>query len=298
MRPGPGPNTEKILKRAMEHIKSVPYGVSLRWLFYRLFQDGIYKKKEVVNGKVISDDYRYKFMWLMSRVRKATQGEWVREGWTPTTLEDDTSEVIELAGFFRDMKDLKARPELVADDIEITFDPFYESERYTVIGFEARAMIKQFRFYTQGVNLFPFGGDAHISPKWKMAKHFEDAFKWYGGKPMQFLYFGDRDDKGEKIYEAAEKDIKKWCKYPIKFERCGLTKKQVNEFNLPENPEAKKPGQYQWEALTDPQAKQIILSAMADNHIDTKLIERKIKEGERVTKQYREMFLKALSKTP
>ena len=168
--------------------------------------------------------------------------------------------MIERVGFFKDRKHLKEKPDAVTNMIEITFDPFYEMDRYVVIGFEARAMVEQFTHYTEGINLFPFGGDAHIEPKWKIAKHFEAAFGWYG-KPMQFLYFGDRDDKGEEIFDAAIKDIQEWCEHPIDFQWCGLTKEHVKEFDLPENPEAKKPGQYQWEALTDPQAKQIISSA-------------------------------------
>ncbi|GAJ17797.1 unnamed protein product, partial [marine sediment metagenome] len=35
-----------ILDRAEEHIRSVPYRVTARWLFYRLLQDGIYHGKD------------------------------------------------------------------------------------------------------------------------------------------------------------------------------------------------------------------------------------------------------------
>jgi hypothetical protein len=37
----PHQKSENILNRAMEHIKSVGYRVSVRWIFYRLLQVGI-----------------------------------------------------------------------------------------------------------------------------------------------------------------------------------------------------------------------------------------------------------------
>jgi hypothetical protein len=88
------------------------------------------------------------------------------------------------------------------------------------------------------------------------------------------------------------KDIQAWCEHPIDFKWCGLTKEQAEEFNLPENPE--KPGQFQWEALTDPQAKGIISGAMARYEVDMERIEAKIEEGERVTKEMREKFRAAI----
>jgi len=274
----PSDKNKGILDRAMAHIESVPYRVSLRWLFYRLLQDGLYKTK---------DDYKDKWIGLSSLVRKRSYGEW-----RPYTLVDDTSGMIERVGFFRDRMHLEENPKLVAELTEITFDPFYEMDRYSAIGFEARAMADQFLYYTEGINLFPFGGDAHINFKWEIAKHIEKVHKWYGGIPTQFLYFGDYDKKGNKIFEVAKKDIQKWCKYPIDFVWCGLTKEQAEKFKLPENPD--KPGQYQWEALTDPQAKEIISRAQTCNRVDMRLIKAKIKEGEGVTKDYRGRIKKAL----
>jgi len=273
----PEDKNKEILDRAMVHLKSVPYRVSLRWLFYRLLQDGLYKTKE---------DYHDKWKGLCSLVRKRFYGEWC-----PTTLHDDTSEIIIRVGFFASREHLEKNPDVVANMVRISFDPFYEMDRYTIIGFEARAMVEQFQHYTQGINLLPFGGDAHINFKWKIAKHLEDAHGWYGN-PIQFLYFGDFDDKGQKILIAAIKDIQKWCKCPIDFEWCGLTKEQAEEFNLPDNPE--RPGQYQWEALSDSQAEEIISEAMAHYGVDTKFVRKKIKEGKRITKQYQKIVRKAL----
>ncbi len=48
-----------ILNAAMAHIQSVPYKVTLRWLFYRLLQEGVYKKKQ---DYLNSFDYRQRPM--------------------------------------------------------------------------------------------------------------------------------------------------------------------------------------------------------------------------------------------
>lgn len=45
----PRDSSREILDRAMVHVRSVPYIVSLRWLFYRLLQDGLYHHKAAEN---------------------------------------------------------------------------------------------------------------------------------------------------------------------------------------------------------------------------------------------------------
>jgi hypothetical protein len=65
------------------------------------------------------------------------------------------------------------------------------------------------------------------------------------------------------IDKSAIKDIRKWCQVPFEIERVGLTLEQVARFEqqgttVPENPD--KPGEYQWEALTDAQAASLISS--------------------------------------
>jgi hypothetical protein len=259
----------------MEHIKSVPYKVSSRWLFYRLLQDGYF-----------CDKTDYKTIWtpICSKARKGFYGEW-----RPDTLADDTRDRIQRIGFFENEENIKSH--LADYDLEITFDHFYEQNEFIIIAFEARAMADQFRYYTQAIDLLPFGGDASIPFKWGIAKHLEACSKWYGGIPLKILYFGDYDNKGRKIFEAAIKDITQWCDQEVLSEWCGLTREQVDKSHLPENPE--KPGEYQWEALTDPQAEKIISGAMA-NFLDLDLIAAKIEQGERATKEWKEKIRKAI----
>ena len=67
--------SEQLLDRAWEHVQSVPYATSLRWLFYRLLQDGLYGRK---------DDYA-KMKALFTKARKSS---W--RSWRPYTLADET----------------------------------------------------------------------------------------------------------------------------------------------------------------------------------------------------------------
>lgn len=82
----PHGRSKAVLDRAMGHIQAVPYRVTLRWLFYRLLQDGTYSSKQ---------DYE-QLKSLTSRARKAFY-----DGWAPNTLADDNREAF-IKGFGHD----------------------------------------------------------------------------------------------------------------------------------------------------------------------------------------------------
>ncbi len=251
--------TRAILDRAMEHLQSVEYKVSARWLFYRLLQEGFYSAK---------DDYD-KFILLTSRARKNWYG-----GWRPDTLADETramvinqdtgerpgpdihfliesgvQEALEEIDFYRD------QAENYEYECSYAIDPNYYRDYFCIVMFEARAMRQQFQKYTEGLTLCPFGGQPSIPFKWEIAKFIEAQCAKYG-KPCMVLYFGDSDDAGLKIFTTARDEVSQWCNTEIEFIRCGLTEEQALKYEIPENPEH--PGSYQWEALTDPQAREII----------------------------------------
>ena len=115
-------------------------------------------------------------------------------------------------------------------------------------------MTQQFRLYTDGLTLCPFGGQPSIPFKYQIAKYIEQQHEKYQ-KDVMVLYFGDLDESGLKIFNTGEEDISKWCDAPIEFIRCGLSDEQVRQYQIPENVDH--PG-YQWEALTDEQAREII----------------------------------------
>jgi hypothetical protein len=272
----PEPKRAAILDRAFKHIESVPYKVTLRWVFYRLLQDGVFGSKA---------DYRSKdFKDTVAKARKEFYG-----GWRPWTLADDRwaiEEHIEGQKTAREVKGAMASYAELLDSIS----HHYKQAEYCEVWFEANAMYSQFAYYTHGLTLMPFGGDCHIVPKWEAAKRLAKMGKLLG-KPVRILYFGDLD---KKIPESAMDDVRPWCyelsEYKVipGLEVCGLNEEQIRDFAargepVPEDPVH--PGNYQWEALTDAQAREIIEGAMA-LYVDQKAIERAEKATIRLKKKW------------
>jgi hypothetical protein len=237
--------SQKMLDYAMGKIKSVPYKVSSRWVFYRLVQAGFLSKSAM--GK---------FDYLLSRARKEFYGDW-----RPDTLTDSIRQA-----------DYKGELDV---GYTVNLDTIKEQGFYVQLWFEAEAMHEQFEYHTQNyrVSLVPFRGDCSIPLKWEIAKKLESVHSEYK-KPIKIFYFGDCDEKGLQILDAAWRDIRGWSKSSFCVERVGLTEEQAKEFGLPENPE--KPGNYQWEALEDQHAKRLILGALIgyQQPISSALLER------------------------
>jgi hypothetical protein len=169
----------------------------------------------------------------------------------------------------------------------------YKQNEYCEVWFEANAMYSQFEYYTKGLTLMPFGGDCHIVPKWEAAKRLTKMGKLYG-KRVRVLYFGDLDKKGKEIPKSAMKDVRPWCYWISEKEVlpeltiCGLTEHQVQYFKDIKDPvqdDPVNPGKYQWEALSDSQAKWIIEGAMGRN-VDLAAIDRAEKASARLKKKW------------
>jgi len=239
----PHGKTAAMLDRAAELVDSVPYRVSARWLFYRLLQEGFFDKKT---------DYSAKFLKAISTARHSFYGSW-----RPDTLADETREAI-IRG--DGSTDVPAWLNLIADRLTCHLDKWRSQNYYVELWFEARAMAQQFEHYTKHVTLRPMGGQPSIPYKWNTAKHLDRAANAYG-LPIVVLYFGDLDKAGGVISEVVERDVRTWCSANFEFVHCGLTSEQVNEWNVPENPE--KPGEFQWEALPDEGAQTIITEAVS-----------------------------------
>jgi len=267
----PEPETVEILNWCLAKVESVPYKVTLRWLFYRAMQErGLTKK-----------DYG-KFKKWTARARK---NFW--NGWRPDTLVDDTRHLTMLGGGFRNFEEWIDS----FKDKKPTYEKFSSQENIVVVLFEAEAMVSQFRYYCSRYHVpyAPFKGDPSIDFKWKLAEYFATLALEYQ-KPVQILYFGDYEPlggssrgKGLTIPRDALKDIQTWYEaiwlklkadregitikeagkflsemQPLKFFRCGLNKEHIERWNLPENPT--RPGEYQWETLGDDQARELIES--------------------------------------
>ena len=239
----PNTRSREILARAWEHVRSVPYQVTARWLFYALLQEGYYSGK---------NDYNYKFLPLLSRARKRFY-----EGWRPDTLVDDRRDAI-VRGVGYDTPSDWAQA--MAERGACTLHRWEGQDYYVELWFEAESMAAQFRHYTRGIILRPFSGDPSLHYKWEAAKALERAQQNYA-LAIKVLYFGDLDPKGEQIPESAVHDIRAWCGVDFEFIRAGLNHGDEIKYNIPENFEH--PGAYQWVGLNDAAARELITDAVA-----------------------------------
>ncbi len=258
-----------ILDRAYDLVESVPYKVTARWLFYRLLQEAYFKAKEA---------YKSKFLPLLSKARKCFYKKW-----TPETLADDTRvAVIRGDGFTSEVGFLKA-----VGRASCVLDKWQTQDYYVELWFEAKAMKGQFEHYTKHITLRPFGGDASIPLKWQIAKELEEKYDQYQ-TPIVILYFGDLDPKGLQIPISAVKDIREWANVDFEFIRCGLNPGDEVTYNIPENPD--KPGTYQWEALSDEAARELI-TRWTDKYISQGSFQSVESLEKRITNQFHDRWL-------
>jgi hypothetical protein len=227
----------EILAWCLDRVRSIPYKVTARWLFYRLVQERGFKKTEYKN-----------FLKWTSRARKAFY-----RGWAPDTLVDNTRQAHKRGHGYLNVDDWMSS----LKHERCVLDKYVTQENIVEAWFEAEAMCSQFSHYTgpYHVTLRPFKGDASIEYKWRIAKDLENLARY--GKPIVILYFGDYDPKGLEIPENALRDIRAWFPQPFKFIRCGINKEHISQLQLVERPE--KPGAYQWEALDESAAQHLIL---------------------------------------
>lgn len=250
---GPSPKVKKVLDAALSYVNSVPYAVSLRWVFYRLYQDGFYSSKKGYDT----------FEHHSSRARHTL---W--NGWDPDTLADETRQVITKAfGYPNEEDAIEGIKENISEAADVSFDHFYFQDRYIEIWFEARAMAGQFQYYTDMIDLVPMAGQPSIPLKWELAKRLEEKNEKYG-KEIVILYFGDEDLAGHAIERDILEDVANWSSANFELIRCGLTKAQAKKYGIPESIEKKG---YQWEALPDDAAGKIIKAAIKE-YIDPGVI--------------------------
>jgi len=237
------PRIAEILNWCLKRVEAVPYRVTARWLFYRLVQERGFHKGEYKN-----------FLKWTSKARKR-----FFDGWAPDTLIDDTRQSRVRGHGYQSA-------EAWMDNFKrerCILDKYIAQQNIVEIWFEAEAMYSQFNYYTEAyhVTLRPFKGDASIDYKWRIAKDL-DRLAMYC-KPIIILYFGDYDSKGLEIPNNALRDIRSWSSIQFQFFRCGINEEHIQQFNLTECPE--NPGAYQWEALNETAAQQLILGNLEKN---------------------------------
>ena len=270
----PDPKTQEKLNWCLQRIKSVPYDVSFRWLFYRMVQEKGYPKSTNANKL------------LMMQTADARRCFW--NGWAPNTLKDDTRKAIYGGYGYDDAAQWIANFKYK----RCVLDKLASQGKLVEVWFEAEAMHNQFEFHTEPyrVTLRPFKGDPSLDFKWKIAEDLAELQTTYH-KPIVILYFGDYDPKGLMIPEVAVDHIRRWCKTKFSFIRCGLNLDQIEKFSIPDQPD--KPGCYQWEALNEEQARELIITNL-EKYRDLKKI-RAIQEQEnRISLQWQQKINEVL----
>lgn len=254
-RQGPDARSIAILERAVELVAGVPYTVTLRWLFYNLWQDGYYTH-QLPTSKASAKQLAYgNFGKLMSTLRHSAP-QWQER--FPIEVADDRRDPVLFSEGFRTPSEWLAHQR---NTIQCDVDWMTGQEHYVMVAFEAEAMQSQFIHYTQdyGCSLWPFSGHASIAYKQRLASHIAWARRRFG-VPVVLLYFGDLDDAGEQIPETAFCHVRKWCQVGFNAYRAGLNREHILAYNIPDDPD--RPGKYQWEAVPDAAARDIITGAL------------------------------------
>lgn len=261
---------KRIVKDAPVILGALPYRVSLRWLFYRLFQEGYFPSNEGKESGAYKADCYKKLKAIKSRA-VYSENEW---RWPPDICTDEGRNRVAQSGFW----DGEERAATLVKQANCRIDINGASDFYVMLCFEAQAMAQQFKHYTREypVDLWPFAGDPSHDFKNDLARHcavlthemMDRGFQ----KPILLYYFGDLDPKGMVIPESAIYRVREWAfdksvYVEIIAKRVGLLDHHPELFGM-ESAESfdQSSGQwitkFQWEALADDQAGDLIIEAL------------------------------------
>lgn len=264
----PQPETAAMLDRSWKIVETTPYKVTARYVFYQLLGEGWYTPKD---SEEKQRAYKDSFLKALSKAR--------HEGyklWRPDTLEDDTRQAVIRGQGFDSVEDWLSA---LSGRLTCSLDLWHDQPHYIELWCEHRGMVSQFNYYTSGITIRPMGGQASIYYKYQAAQALDEAAQTYGKRPL-VLYFGDLDKGGKTIAATLRRDIGKWCGAYFDFEWCGISQEHVTRYNLPDSPE--KPGQFQWEALGDANAGQVITETVS-KFVRPDAMEEVRKEAQRAT---------------
>lgn len=239
----PQKKARTILNAALGYIESVGYPVGLRWVFYRLLQDGTLKEK---------NDYDM----LKGLASKARKGFW--NGWKPDTLIDEGRHIDKSLSPV-DQAEMLSVLHLY---IDLTANLFDGMSAVPFLIYEAATSTGQFEHFALWADRAALRGDASIPHKWAIAKRCESLANEYG-LPVHILYFGDYDKKGLGIPESALGDIRSWVNETteLRYTRVGINPGHSRRFNLPKKQLS--PDTYEWESLGSDDARTLIMEGLA-----------------------------------
>lgn len=250
-----------IMSWGLQQIKALSYKPSTRWVFYRVMDRFGLEK----------DDWP-SFKKTESRYRKEET-----DGWSADTLSDSSREIhwygIGVSSFGSFVNQML----MFCPGVDV----WHGLDFYVEAWFESEGMVGQFQHYLSyphSITLRPFKGDYSIAKKLEAAH--EIKYRIQDGKKVIILYFGDADEKGQSIPENALRNILPWAGNPsdsdFRFVVGGLTKQQALRLRLPKNPE--RPDEWQWDALSDELAQEIIETTLREN-VDVNRLDLAIKEA-------------------
>lgn len=254
---GPKGPTDRIMERCQalaSVVDSVPYKISLRFAFYRLWEERDYYFPDLVR-KIEQGELNFGEAkeFAAERCYKSFSKA-VHDGYfRPDTFEDQSSASRIASGGNYDNKEdwinsISAYG--IRQDLEqfCELDERQDQEHQIILVFEAAAMWRQFEYYAKGypVDLWSLGGQASNPHKYGLAQRIDELGANYPDSIVTICYFGDLDYHGVQIPETALGDIESWATAPFESYRIGVN-------TLP-------PGQ--WEAYSDQEAGEIITSAI------------------------------------
>lgn len=108
---------------------------------------------------------------------------------------------------------------------------------YIELWTEKKAMIGTFQSIIgdRQVPIVPFGGYHSVSFLHESAERLKEIQDL--GKEIHIIYFGDLDPSGENIQEVIEDKLGQCGVYGIDFKRVAVTDDQIEQFDLPTNPD-------------------------------------------------------------
>jgi hypothetical protein len=247
---------EKV-KKELAYYTSLGIRPTLRTMHYRLYSLGIInnttgdygslskkttaaregRKTNVAGsyGKLQKEYYpRLPINCFADDTRRATRYNSELDRWEP---EDVISDMID---------DLRT---LEFDYYKEYFPRWLNQPHYVEIWTEKKAMVGTFKeiIGNRQVPIVPFGGYHSVPYLWNNANilkdiqklEYEDEDGIKHNKKIHILYFGDFDPTGEDIERVICDRLRYYGVRDIDFQRIGVTKKQMEDFGLPQDVDAK-----------------------------------------------------------
>ena len=226
------PPKSRLIPAVQKILKEYNIRLTIRQVFYRLVATGVVQNKYTLYKSLIT---------LLSRARK--------KGVIPYSAFIDRARSFvggENFGYltpedvFEDAQSEYESSTETFQDSYVNFDlpEWYEQPKYVEVWLEKDALAGLFQQVTskRRVRLAPCRGYPSLTFLYEAAQHFRIVPK---DKQITILYFGDFDVRGLDIERHITDMLSRLTIANVEVHRCGLTKEQITEHNLPPQPSKK-----------------------------------------------------------